>query len=94
MSSRVSARCDTPRVGQGNEGSRSILTMDTLGMVLRNRMKAYYEQFNDVRDAISREKQIKGWSRRKKEELIGAKNSRWTDLAATELALGSVPSSR
>lgn len=54
----------------------------------------YYEQFNDVRDAISREKQIKGWSRRKKEDLIGAKNSKWTDLATTVLALGSAPRSR
>lgn len=28
------------------------------------------EQFNDVREAIGREKQIKGWSRKKKEALI------------------------
>ena len=30
----------------------------------------YYEEFNDVKIAISREKQIKNWSRKKKEALI------------------------
>jgi putative endonuclease len=30
----------------------------------------WFETFNDVLDAISTEKQIKGWSRRKKEALI------------------------
>jgi len=54
----------------------------------------YYEQFNDVRDAISREKQIKGWSREKKEALIGINNSQWTDMAVTVLGLGNAPSSR
>ena len=34
----------------------------------------YYEQFNDVRNALAREKQIKGWTRRKKEDLIATKN--------------------
>jgi len=54
----------------------------------------YYEQFNDVRDAISREKQIKGWSRSKKEALISIKNSKWTDLATIILGLGNAPRSR
>jgi len=30
----------------------------------------YYEHFHDVRNAIAREKQIKGWSRKKKEALF------------------------
>jgi putative endonuclease len=30
----------------------------------------YYEEYDNVLDAISREKQIKGWSRKKKEALI------------------------
>ncbi len=54
----------------------------------------YYEQFNDVRDAIAREKQIKGWSRKKKEELIRTKNPTWTDLAVTVLGLEEAPSTR
>ena len=47
----------------------------------------YHEQFNYVTDAIAREKQIKGWSRRKKEELIATKNPEWKDLAETLLGL-------
>ncbi len=40
----------------------------------------YYEIFADVRNAISREKQIKGGSRQKKINLINKKNPRWRDL--------------
>jgi len=52
----------------------------------------YHEQYNDVRDAIAREKQLKGWSRKKKEGLINGINSRWTDLAVSVLGLGQAPS--
>ena len=41
----------------------------------------YYEGFDDVRKAIDREKQLKGWVRRKKIELIESVNPRWQDLA-------------
>lgn len=40
------------------------------------------EETNDVRAAIAREKQIKGWDRAKKFTLIEASNPRWDDLAA------------
>ncbi|MBE7549062.1 MAG: hypothetical protein HS127_18645 [Planctomycetia bacterium] len=40
----------------------------------------YYEIFRDVRNAISREKQIKGGSRAKKIELITGMNAGWKDL--------------
>ena len=30
----------------------------------------YYEEFHDIRDAISREKELKKWRREKKENLI------------------------
>jgi putative endonuclease len=43
---------------------------------------AYYEQFSDVTNAIAREKQIKGWLRRKKLDLIEAHNPQWLDLSA------------
>jgi putative endonuclease len=52
----------------------------------------YYEQFNDVRDAIAREKQLKGWSRTKKEALINGLNPRWADLGVTVLGLAEAPS--
>ena len=41
----------------------------------------YYEVTTDVRAAIDREKQIKGWLRRKKIALIEAINPQWADLS-------------
>jgi putative endonuclease len=40
----------------------------------------YYEVFSDIENAIAREKQIKGGSRKKKEDLINKSNPRWDDL--------------
>jgi len=40
----------------------------------------YYEWGNDVSGAIDREKQLKGWTRKKKEFLIRAMNPVWKDL--------------
>jgi putative endonuclease len=40
----------------------------------------YYEVFEDIESAISREKQIKGGSRQKKIELINSTNTEWRDL--------------
>jgi putative endonuclease len=40
----------------------------------------YYEQFNEARDAISREKEIKGWRRQKKIDLVETLNPKWRDL--------------
>ncbi len=42
----------------------------------------YYEETSEVREAISREKQIKGWLRAKKIALIESKNPQWLDLSA------------
>ncbi len=41
----------------------------------------YYESFDEVVKAINREKQLKGWVRRKKIALIESVNPRWQDLA-------------
>ena len=41
----------------------------------------YYEGFDQVLDAIAREKQLKGWRRSKKIALIESRNPRWADLA-------------
>jgi len=41
----------------------------------------YYEITGDVRAAIQREKQIKGWLRKKKIALIEAANPEWEDLS-------------
>mgnify|MGYP002078106017 FL=1 len=40
----------------------------------------YYEAFQEIGDAISREKQIKGGSRQKKLDLINSTNPEWKDL--------------
>jgi len=40
----------------------------------------YYEIFDNIKNAILREKQIKGGSRQKKIELINSMNPKWKDL--------------
>jgi len=42
----------------------------------------YAEEHSDVRDAIRREKTIKGWTRARKLALIDATNPAWDDLVA------------
>lgn len=42
-----------------------------------------YEAFADINDAITREKQIKGWNRAWKIRLIEENNSGWNDLSAS-----------
>lgn len=41
----------------------------------------YYEETTDIRSAIAREKQIKGWRRSKKIALIESMNPQWNDLS-------------
>ncbi len=40
----------------------------------------HYETFNWVNEAITREKELKGWSRKKKDELINLHNPNWEFL--------------
>lgn len=40
----------------------------------------YYEMYNDVNQAITREKQIKAGSRQKKLDLVNSFNKDWADL--------------
>lgn len=42
----------------------------------------YYEHFENISDAISREKEIKKWRREKKERLIRSFNPEWRILNA------------
>ena len=41
----------------------------------------YYEDYNNVKDAIAREKQLKNWHRKWKIELIRKTNPELDDLA-------------
>lgn len=54
-----------------NEGFTSEYNVDIL---------VYYEKYQDVNNAIRREKQLKGWSRARKDALIATKNPEFMDL--------------
>ena len=56
------------RINQHNEGR------DVFAFTYKRRMVTlkYYERVTDVKKAIAREKQLKGWSRAKKEALFNA----------------------
>lgn len=41
----------------------------------------YFEEFEDINQAIVREKQLKAGNRRRKEELIQQENPNWEDLS-------------
>lgn len=41
----------------------------------------YYDYTSDVHSAIAREKEIKGWTRQKKNDLIQSMNPEWIDLS-------------
>jgi putative endonuclease len=41
----------------------------------------YFESFEDVRNAIEREKQIKAWTRAKRLALVESANPKWDDLS-------------
>ena len=44
-------------------------------------MLVHYEVTTDVQSAIAREKQLKGWRRSKKIDLIESSNPAWVDLS-------------
>lgn len=52
------------------------------GFSQRCRVKhlVYYEQYQDIRDAIQREKNLKKWNRAWKIDLIEKENPDWRDL--------------
>ena len=45
----------------------------------------YYEFFEHIEGAIAREKEIKGWTRAKKNTLIATTNAQWHTLNYAEL---------
>ena len=50
----------------------------------------YYETFQDVQEAIAREKQLKRWRRAKKNALIESVNPAWEDLAGDWFFAGPI----
>ena len=45
----------------------------------------YAEEYDNPTDAIAREKQLKGWRRERKNELVRSVNPEWRDLMPPEL---------
>jgi len=58
-------------------------TQKIKGFTTRYRVNTlvYYEDTNDIGAAITREKEIKGWVRKKKVALINSVNPEWRDLS-------------
>jgi putative endonuclease len=54
----------------------------------------YFEVYSDPRIAIAREKQLKRWSRAKREALIARRNPEWCDLFEQMYALRRCNNSR
>ena len=48
----------------------------------------HFEVFDDIKNAIAREKQIKGGSRQKKIDLITKNNESWEDLYESKIKHG------
>ena len=44
----------------------------------------YYEEFDDIKEAIKREKQLKGWNRNKKYNLIKKVNPKLQEITLEE----------
>jgi putative endonuclease len=70
--------CDLPRrVSQHKDGWVN-------GFIAKYRIDrlVYFEQTPNSRAAVSREREIKGWVRRRKVQLIESVNAGWLDLAS------------
>jgi len=71
---------------------RDHLTKNTDGFTARynvNRL-VWYETFSNIREAIAAEKKLKGWTRKKKTDLIEETNPDWKDLSETWAALADL----
>jgi putative endonuclease len=71
MTNAVGDRAWMHKMGNGSEFTRRY-KVDRL---------VYYECYRYVKNAIAREKQLKGWKRSKKVALIVAENPSWRDLS-------------
>lgn len=60
---------------------RSSLNRDSYTTKHRTTKLVYCESTSDVTAAIRREKQIRGWTRKRKLELVDQVNPSWKDLA-------------
>ncbi|HEU4996446.1 MAG TPA: GIY-YIG nuclease family protein [Gemmatimonadaceae bacterium] len=82
----LASRSRTLYVGVTNNIERRLAEHREGGVGFTGRYRiarlVHLEATNDVRAAIRREKEIKGWRRAKKIALITEKNPAWDDLSA------------
>ena len=71
VTSRLLERNQQHKEGQGKGSFTARYNVNKL---------VYYEEYNDIKTAITREKQIKAGSRKKKIMLIESVNPEWKDL--------------
>jgi len=79
-------RSGTLYIGVTNDLYRRVMehkTGEKDGFTKRYKMDRllYMESTTDVRDALDREKQLKGWLRKRKLELVRSQNPQWQDLS-------------
>ena len=66
-------------------GNTTPVTMRALILFSRRPVEVkYFEIFTDVNQAIAREKQLKGWSRKKKQALIAQNFDKLKELAKSK----------
>lgn len=81
----ASQKNGTNYIGMTNELARRVFEHRT-GLIpgfssdKRTKRLVYYEQYEDVRDALIREKRLKKWNRAWKIRLIEETNPEWRDL--------------
>ena len=64
------------RITEHSEGKGSVFTQK-----YKCKKFVYFEYYNSIAEAISREKQIKHYTRLKKQELVESINPNWEDLS-------------
>lgn len=72
------------RLAQHQSGEGSNFTRKHLPVKL-----VYLEEFNRIDEAFQREKQVQGWSRKKKEALINGEYSKLPELLKNRASTGS-----
>jgi len=64
------------RVGEHKSGQ-----IPAFSATYQTKTLVYYEETSDVREALAREKQLKGWTRIRKCALVESMNPEWRDLS-------------
>ena len=84
VSNELERRANENSLGRGSAFARQYNTHKVI----------YFEAYPDPQSAIAREKQLKNWSRQKKEALIARTNPGWRDLLEEMHALAQKKGAR